>query len=78
MSITKLNGENYYNWKFTVSMALCARGCWDVVSGKIQKPESNGKGDWAKKAEEGLTIIGLTIQATKYTYIQDCTNGAEA
>jgi hypothetical protein len=77
-TLTKLKGDNYHDWKFAVSMALHAKGCWEVVSGLMPKPESEGKEEWAKKAEEGLTIIGLTVEPTEYTYIRDCANGAEA
>ena len=61
-----------------VGTSVCAKGCWDVVSGKTAKPESGATDNWAKKAEEGLTVIGLTVEPSEYTYIWDCANGAEA
>jgi hypothetical protein len=78
-SITKLNGENYHDWKFAVSMALRQKGCWGVISGVDTKPSSReGEKAWDTKAEEGLTIIGLTVEPSQYTYIRNSTNGAEA
>jgi hypothetical protein len=78
-SITKLNGENYHDWKFAVSMALRQKGCWGVVSGKDEKPNTReGEKTWDQKAEEGLTVIALTVEPSQYTYIRNSTNGIEA
>jgi hypothetical protein len=78
-SITKLNGENYHDWKFAVSMALRQMGCWGVISGVDAKSSTReGEKTWDTKAEEGLTIIGLTVEPSQYTYIRNSTNGVEA
>jgi hypothetical protein len=81
-SITKLNGENYHDWKFAVSMALRQKGCWGVISGVEEKPVATREGTqkvaWETKAEEGLTIIALTVEPNQYTYIRNSTNGVEA
>lgn len=53
-SITKLNGENYHNWKFAVSMALWQKGCWGVISGMDEKPKTrDGENTWDMKAYMG-------------------------
>ena len=78
-SITKLNGENYHDWKFAVSMALRQKGCWGVISGVDEKPTTReGEKTWDTKAEEGLTIIGLTVDPSQYTYIWNSANSVEA
>lgn len=79
-SITKLNGENYHNWKFAVSMALRQRGCWSVVSGIETKPSPGDveEKSWERKAEDGLTTIALTVDPSQYTYIRECANGVDA
>jgi hypothetical protein len=62
-SITKLNGKNYHDWKFAVSMALHQKGCQEVISGVDTKPSSiEGEKAWDTKAEEGLTITTLSSQ----------------
>jgi hypothetical protein len=33
---------------------------------------------WEIKAEEGFTLIALTVEASQYTYIRDAKNGPEA
>ena len=78
-AITKLNGENYHDWKFAVSMALRQKGCWAVVSGTEAKSSTReAEKSWDTKAEEGLMIIGLTVEPSQYTYIRNSKNGVEA
>jgi len=76
-SISRLNGDNYHDWKFAVSMLMRSRGCWNVVSGGIKKADADAA-DWTKKAEDGLTIIGLTVDPSQYVHIRDCTDGVAA
>jgi hypothetical protein len=61
-SITKLNGENYHDWKFAVSIMLRQKGCWKVTSGEEEKPSGEAEKSWEIKAEEGFTLIALTIE----------------
>ena len=78
-NITRLNGDNYHDWKFAISMALRARGCWDVISGTEKRPtDGKEEKEWDRKAEEGLTLIGLSIQPSQYTYIREAKNGVDA
>jgi len=79
MSINRLNGDNYHDWKFAASMALQAKGCWDVISGVTKKPSDPAEEkEWSKKAEDGLTVIALTVQPDQYIYLRDCTDGVDA
>ena len=78
-TITKLNGENCHYWKFAVSMALHQKRCWGVISGVEERPTTReGEKTWDTKAEEGLTIIALTVDPSQYTYIQNSANGVKA
>jgi ABC-type molybdate transport system ATPase subunit len=77
-SITKLNGENYHDWKFAVSIVLRQKGCWKVTSGEEEKPSGEAEKSWEIKAEERFTLIALTVEASQYTYIRDAKNGPEA
>lgn len=78
-NIAHLDGDNYHDWKFAVSMVMRARGCWEIVSGDALKPEKDKDAkDWEKKAEDGMMVIALTVKPNQYTYIRDCTNGVEA
>ncbi|KAF5320629.1 hypothetical protein D9611_013725 [Ephemerocybe angulata] len=78
---TPLNDGNYHDWKFAVSIVMRHEGVWEVVSGEEPKPEESKEQewkDWKKKADLGLTVIGLTVDPSQYTYIRDATDGADA
>jgi hypothetical protein len=73
-SVPKLNGQNYHDWKFAISMVLRHSGCWDVITEKVTASTRDAQ----SKAEEGLTSIGLTIEPSQYQYIRDCSDGIDA
>ncbi|KAJ8486898.1 hypothetical protein ONZ45_g14517 [Pleurotus djamor] len=78
-NVPKLNGDNYHDWKFAMSMVLRRAGCWEVVSGETKKPTTrDGLAEWEKKAEEGFTAIGLTIEPSQYNYLRTCVSGVDA
>ena len=78
-SITKLNSENYHDWKFAVSIVLQQKQCWKVTSGKEEKPPTKeAEQSWETKAHEGFTLIVLTVKPSQYTYICNTKNGPEA
>ena len=64
-SVPKLNALNYHDWKFTIQMVLRRAGSREIISGTKPKPETGGE-DWEKKADEGLTFIGLSVDTTQY------------
>ena len=67
-NMLKLDGNNYHDWKFMISMVLRQASCWDILT--KEKPATRASGDdWEKKAEEALTYIGLTISENQYSYI---------
>ena len=84
-SVPKLDGKNYHDWKFAISMVLQRAGCWEVVTGngdKGIKPKTRSDDEklekWEAAAEEGLTFIGLTIAPSQYGHIHDATDGPTA
>jgi hypothetical protein len=80
-SIKKLNGTNYYDWKFDISMVMRRAGTWKVVSGVTKKPtkkDTDELKEWEELAEDGLTAIGLTIEQSQKQYIRDCEDGPAA
>jgi hypothetical protein len=88
-STPKLNGDNYHDWKFNLTMILRRSRAWPVVSGALSRPvvsdESTASEDefaalleWERHSEEGLTTIGLSIDQSQVPYIRDCTTGPEA
>lgn len=78
-AVPKLRGaENYHDWKFALGMVLRRAGCYGHITGTLSKPEKDGKEEWERAADEGLTFIGLTIDPSQYGHIRDTTDGAEA
>ncbi|KAJ7738630.1 hypothetical protein B0H16DRAFT_1379177, partial [Mycena metata] len=60
-------------------MVLRRSGCWDIVNGTVSKPSTRDAAEkWEIKSEDGLTAIGLTVDADQYQYIQDATSGPAA
>ena len=66
--VPKLTKDNYYDWKFSISLILQKTNCWSIV----QKAMKDKIRDWKvpkdrqDKANKALTIIGprsVTIQA---------------
>jgi gag-polypeptide of LTR copia-type len=72
-SIPKLDGNNYQDWTFGISMVLRQAGCWEVIT----KGKMDVEG-WDKKTEEALILIGLTVDHSQYGYICDATDGPAA
>lgn len=81
-SVPKLTGiDNYYDWKFAISMVLRRAGCWEVVNGDTKQPTKDttrSAEDWTEKSEQGLTAIGLTVDPSQYHYIRDASTGPDA
>ena len=41
LSIEKLDGDNYHNWKLMIEMVLVYQDLWGVVDGSEPKPLQN-------------------------------------
>lgn len=58
-------------------MVLKKAGIWNVVSGKEPKPCTDPE-KWEKNTEEGLTLIGLKVDQSKYSHIGNARKGVTA
>ncbi|OBZ67164.1 hypothetical protein A0H81_12816 [Grifola frondosa] len=61
-------------------MVLRRLSCWDVTTGKVDKSKLKTEelSDYAAKAEQALTAIGLTVDPSQYGYIRDSADGPAA
>jgi hypothetical protein len=75
-SVPHLDGTNYHDWKFGISMLLRRAGIYSIVCGDVKKTDEDKT--WDKNSEEGLVLIGLSIDPSQYSYIRDATTGPEA
>jgi hypothetical protein len=81
-SVTKLNGENYSDYKFDMVMIFRRAGTLKMAIGEIKKPSdkaaAEAKEEWEDQSENVLSAIGLTIEQSQKQYIRDCTDGPSA
>lgn len=75
-TVPKLNGSNYREWKFAVSIVLKQASAYDAVTSTEEKGATTRAA--STESAHGLTIISLTIDPSQYIYIESATNGREA
>jgi hypothetical protein len=79
LSVPKLNGTNYHDWKFACAMALRHQGVFGVATGSETRPSIAAEAEkWDTKDEKALSIIGLTVETSQYVHIRSCTKSADA
>jgi len=69
-----LDGTNYHDWKFAVSLLMRRAGVWKIIEDVSLKKEDG----YSKLSEEALTIIGLTIDTSQYVLVRDIKDGPAA
>ena len=81
MSIGKLNGDNYYGWKFNVEMYLKGCDVWDIVSGDetlVEGADEDTKRKFRKRDQFALSKICLSIMESIQIYVRNCKTAKEA
>lgn len=74
-SFSKLNNDNYFNWKFSIELLLIKRECWNVIS--TDKP-TDVKDDWYKRDSKARAIIGLAVEENHLRHIRNTKSAKEA
>lgn len=74
-SITKLDGENYLNWRFKMEMLLKEKKVWLVISQSKPDPVTTA---WTENDEKAFTTIALTIEDSQIQHIRNCTTAVDA
>lgn len=69
-NITKLNSENYFNWRFRVEMMLKDRDLWTHVTS--DKPATVDQGVWDKEDDKAFSTIALTVEDSQIQHIRSC------
>ena len=60
---SKLNGENYVNWKFKLIIVLEALSLWLIVKGDEQKPTNPlALSDWNSQETQAKVLIHMSIK----------------
>lgn len=74
-TLTKLNGNNYFNWRFKMQMLLTERGIWNVVTDAAPEPITD---EWTKNNQKAHSIIALNIEDDQIQHIRTCLSAKDA
>lgn len=58
-TLTKLNGDNYFNWSYKLKMLLIEKSIWSVIGNAIPAVITD---EWRKNDQKAHSIIALNIQ----------------
>jgi len=79
--ISKLNGENYPQWKLQVSLVLKAYKVWGHVDGTNAQPSDAAtaadKTKWNDADVEAMAIMVPLVDTKQMTHIRSCTTAKE-
>lgn len=74
-SIPKLNGDNYFNWKFRMEMILKEREVWNTIAEDTPSPITAA---WTKSDEKAFASIALAIDDSQVQHVRLCKTAKEA
>jgi len=70
---SKLNGENYVNWKFKLQTVLELFGGWTIVNGTELKPTDPALlADWNKREARAKVTLRMSVQDKIIPHIRNC------
>ncbi len=77
--VPKLTKDNYYDWKFGISLVLWKANCWSIIQNAMKDKSRDRKvpKDGQDKADKALTIIGLTLDPSQFKLVNQCRHGIE-
>ena len=81
INFEKLGSENYFSWKFSMSMFLKGKDLWGIVDGSETQPEesdADGRSKFKKRANLALATIGLGVKTNLQIYVRNCKTAKEA
>lgn len=75
-AVSKLNDDNYFNWKFKMEMLLMKESLWDTVNS--EKPEVQAEiTAWTKKDNEARAWIVLSVEDNQLNLIRNAKTSGE-
>lgn len=64
---TKLDGENYVNWKFKLMTILEGNNLWSIVSGDEPKPTvASSIPDWERRETKAKVLLRMSVRTTLF------------
>lgn len=73
--LTKLNGNNYFNWRYKMEMLLIGKGYWQVIKDDAPVPVTDV---WTEKDEKTHSLIALSVEDGQIQHIRKCKSAKEA
>ena len=71
---SKLNGENYVNWKFKIMTVLESANAWSIVTGDEPRPASVVLlPDWNKQELKEKLTLRMPIKYNIISHLRNCT-----
>ena len=74
---SKLDGENYLDWKFKILTMLEALNVWTIVKGDEAKPIGATLADWEKRESKEKLLLRLSVKDNIIPHIRDCKTSKE-
>lgn len=78
--VTKLNGDSNWNiWKFQILITAEARGFEDMLTGKTEKPQTEGKDliTWKTSDSKAKELIVSRMEEGPMIHIVTCKTASE-
>lgn len=78
--VEKLDGTNFYDWKFNMRLVLEGRHVWGIVNGDLQRPTDEQREEQIKfdiADREAKAAIGLLIEQSQQELIRNCNTARE-
>ena len=74
---SKLNGENYIDWKFKILTICEAWNVWSIVNGDELKPTGATGTDWEKRETKAKVLLRMSVKDNIIPHIRDCKTSKE-
>lgn len=68
-SIVKLNGDNYFNWRYKMKMLLIEKCVWDVIDQPLPVEIEDV---WIKNDRKAHATIALNVEDNQIQHIRNC------
>ena len=74
---SKLDGENYIDWKFKILTICEAWNAWSVVNGDELKPTGAADTNWEKRETKAKVLLWMFVKDSIIPHIRDCKTSKE-
>ena len=69
---SKLDGDNYIDWKLKILTIFEAWNVWAIVNGYETKPTGVAGTDWEKRETKAKVLLWISVKDSIIPHIRDC------